>query len=177
MRKISTSEIITKPTPKYSARGSNLSSVDASALSVWRDKYNDADISIDQFKYISQLNCFYCGAEPNNGRNAYKNRQEIAQYRRAQEGFIYNGLDRIDNNLAHTIENVVPCCIHCNWAKSNKTIDDYKSDILGILYNRIIHYDSCYSEITTPALTGQINVSFIPKEKAQRIPILLLAKK
>ena len=27
------------------------------------------------------------------------------------------GCDRIDNNLPHTIENVVPCCFHCNCKK------------------------------------------------------------
>jgi hypothetical protein len=29
------------------------------------------------------------------------------------------GLDRIDNNVGHTIENCIPCCSICNGVRSN----------------------------------------------------------
>lgn len=38
---------------------------------------------------------------------------------------IYNGLDRVDSKLPHNINNVVPCCIHCNKAKLDRTQDEF----------------------------------------------------
>jgi len=53
------------------------------------------DISLSEFKEIILDGCIYCG---------YK-------------GSI--GLDRIDNAIGHTRENVVPCCYECNCARNN----------------------------------------------------------
>lgn len=37
------------------------------------------------------------------------------------------GLDRIDNSLAHTVDNCVPCCVDCNRCKSDRfTLDEMK---------------------------------------------------
>ena len=39
------------------------------------------------------------------------------EWKKENGKFIYNGLDRVDNNLPHTLENCVTCCKHCNYAK------------------------------------------------------------
>ncbi len=35
------------------------------------------------------------------------------------------GCDRIDNNLPHTPDNVVPCCYHCNCKKHTTPYDEF----------------------------------------------------
>lgn len=75
------------------------------------------ELTDDQFKKITQENCFLCGAEPGNN---CKNRNGNGDY-------IYNGIDRIDNNKGYTINNVVACCFDCNRAKGNRTLQEYKS--------------------------------------------------
>lgn len=35
------------------------------------------------------------------------------------------GCDRIDNNLPHTPDNVVPCCYHCNCKKGTTSYKEY----------------------------------------------------
>lgn len=46
----------------------------------------------------------------------YKNSKNTTE-RKAEGTFVYNGLDRIDNALGHSVENVVTCCWRCNKAK------------------------------------------------------------
>lgn len=44
------------------------------------------------------------------------------------------GLDRKDNNVGYTIENVVPCCKDCNTFKSDKfTHEEWKAALAAIL--------------------------------------------
>jgi len=60
------------------------------------------------FNLIEQ-NCFYCGAPPLNEN--------------AAPAYYHSGLDRKDNSLGYTIDNVVPCCVSCNSSKSNGSFD------------------------------------------------------
>ena len=69
-----------------------------------------------QFKEITQKDCFYCGAKPNN----------IIKSPTHNGDYSYNGLDRIDNNKGYTIDNIVPCCKRCNRAKDTYTLQEYK---------------------------------------------------
>lgn len=39
------------------------------------------------------------------------------------------GCDRLDNNLPHTPENVVPCCCECNKKKQKTPYDEYMKKI------------------------------------------------
>jgi len=78
-------------------------------------EYNLTD---KQFAGITQQDCFYCGAKPNNTSKYSNNNNGI---------YIYNGIDRIDNNKGYIIDNIVPCCTRCNYAKKNFTLEDYKN--------------------------------------------------
>ncbi|MBA7528571.1 hypothetical protein ES705_20758 [subsurface metagenome] len=80
----------------------------------------------EQFKKITQKDCYYCGAKPNN----------ISKQNRYTGSYIYNGLDRIDNAKGYTINNVVPCCKICNIAKHNLTLQEYQNWIKKS-YNRL----------------------------------------
>lgn len=87
--------------------------------------YNDGDLKLEEFYYLSQLPCFYCGVEKLNTVNpGLYNKNSFEKYK--QEGyFYYNGLDRIDSNLPHNKDNVVPCCIYCNFAKGKLFLDKF----------------------------------------------------
>lgn len=70
-----------------------------------------------QFAEITQKDCYYCGAKPN---NIMKNISSNGDY-------IYNGIDRVDNSKGYTIDNIVPCCRKCNRAKDTSSIREYKN--------------------------------------------------
>ena len=48
----------------------------------------------------------------------------------------YNGLDRIDSSKGYELGNVVPCCMRCNSAKNNMTVEEFKEHIKRI-YNHL----------------------------------------
>jgi len=73
------------------------------------------NLSIDEFKEITQKNCYYCNVSPKQFSSNY-----------IQYGlYIYNGIDRIDSNKGYEIDNVVPCCGVCNRAKLAMPLDEF----------------------------------------------------
>lgn len=82
------------------------------------------DISLEHFVELTQQNCRYCGVVPSN----------IARVING-DNFEYNGLDRIDNTKGYTLDNVVPCCLHCNQAKSNLTKKEFLEHVIKIYHH------------------------------------------
>lgn len=70
-----------------------------------------------QVENIIDKDCFYCGSNPGNIK---KTKNSIG------DGLKYSGIDRIDSNKDYTIDNCVPCCRICNYAKSNMNIIEFK---------------------------------------------------
>lgn len=71
----------------------------------------------EEFLNLCKKDCYYCGSFPSNiQKNDSKNGD-----------FVYNGIDRVDPLQGYTILNTVSCCIRCNRAKSNMTINEFKS--------------------------------------------------
>ena len=59
----------------------------------------------DDFLFsLVKKSCYYCDSEP------FKPHRE-------DQSFLYNGLDRLDNNIGYLESNVVPCCFICNKMK------------------------------------------------------------
>ena len=79
----------------------------------------------EQFIKIIKKDCYYCGAKPNN----------VAKQKECNGNYIYNGIDRIDNNKGYTLDNVVPCCKICNYAKRNLTIQEFEEWIKRVNNN------------------------------------------
>lgn len=70
-------------------------------------------LSLQDFISTIYKNCYYCGI---------LNR--------------YNGIDRIDSNKGYLMDNVVPCCTHCNRAKMDRSVEDFKKWI-KLTYNNL----------------------------------------
>lgn len=107
---------------------------EASARRIWKKQY--AEMSFEDFYYLSQQNCYYCGNKPSNKQNAAS--KKSSQSMKDNGDFIYNGLDRIDNSLSHSKDNCVSCCKYCNYAKRERTLEEFKNWIIKIYNNFII---------------------------------------
>jgi len=73
-------------------------------------------LSKEEFLNITSKNCYYCNTIPKSKN--YVNSRTNGPY-------IYNGIDRMDNNIGYLIENCVPCCKTCNFAKKKVHTYDF----------------------------------------------------
>lgn len=83
------------------------------------------DLTKEEFREIIFKPCFYCGAEPT----------KYFKVSKANGNIKANGIDRVDNSIGYTLNNVVPCCIICNRAKHSLSVDEWNA----WLY-RVSHY-------------------------------------
>lgn len=94
-----------------------------SLYAMYKWKAEDRELSFnltkEEFSFITKMNCFYCGEEPNQEKKAP----------RANGGYIYNGVDRIDSSKGYTMDNVVPCCSVCNKMKLNYSMREFLEHI------------------------------------------------
>ncbi len=90
-------------------------------------KEHSFKLTEEQFKKLTKKDCYYCRTSPSQIYKGNKGRNNGY--------YIYNGIDRIDNNLGYTIENTVTCCIKCNKAKSNMTLQDFRNWVKKIYDN------------------------------------------
>lgn len=107
------------------------------AKQVWKTSYSDG-CSFKTFMELSQQPCYYCEILPYNTFNKYINKNgkltntEVSIDWAEQAYFTYNGLDRIDSNKSHTEDNIVTCCIKCNIAKHDMTMEEFKMWVSNI---------------------------------------------
>ena len=107
---------------------------EASARKIWQNRYSE--ISFEDFFELSQQNCHYCDAPPSNNQNAAAGKNSSENIK--ENGiFNYNGLDRVDNTLPHTKENCVPCCKYCNFAKRERTQEEFRTWINNLYENLV----------------------------------------
>lgn len=94
-------------------------------------------LSLKQFTEIILKNCNYCGIEPSKRYNVYitmTGNYRVGNRDWADSGWIkVNGIDRIDSKHGYTLENCVPCCKTCNFAKNDLTIDEFNAWIKRII--------------------------------------------
>lgn len=87
-------------------------------------------LTLDEFYPLLHLPCHYCHSEPKN--------VHIVVRRGANVCIVYNGIDRIDSSKGYSIDNVVPCCKNCNFAKNDLSLDQFKKLIHNIYHNFVI---------------------------------------
>lgn len=90
------------------------------------------DLSLDQFKELINNGCNYCGSPP----ILQKILKNQTKYKRRDIELIYNGIDRVDNNIGYILHNCVTCCSICNGAKSNLSLEVFENWIKRlVLFN------------------------------------------
>lgn len=72
------------------------------------------ELTKDQFKEFLKKNCYYCNQPPS---SLYQIKNSKTGEIRAGLPLLYNGIDRINNDLGYTVENSVTCCETCNKMK------------------------------------------------------------
>ncbi len=87
------------------------------------------NLNINEFSQITQQNCHYCGIKPTQGKNL--------QNKFINGTYVYNGIDRKNNNLGYELKNCVPCCRTCNFAKRTMTYEDFINYIKRLANNKI----------------------------------------
>ncbi len=75
------------------------------------------DLQFDGFVAITSQNCHYCGTAPrqivtSGNKDSTPEAEEHSKY-------VYNGIDRIDNNEGYIAVNILPCCWACNRLKGS----------------------------------------------------------
>ena len=87
------------------------------------------DLKVEDFAKIINKPCDYCGVAPFERYNVYITKEDSYRQgntKRMDKGWIlYNGIDRVDNNLGYVSNNVVPCCKWCNYAKNNRSREEF----------------------------------------------------
>ena len=85
------------------------------------------ELNKDEFKKITSENCFYCDVEP---KQIFTTKNFFGEY-------LYNGIDRIDNEKGYSIDNCDPCCGLCNQGKN--TLDkQYFIAWIEKVYNNLV---------------------------------------
>jgi hypothetical protein len=98
--------------------------------SVARNKKLPFTLSFDKFVKITSSACIYCDVSP---YKIMKGHLWCSPETRKHGAYKYNGIDRIDNTKGYVESNCVPCCIICNKAKREMTIQQFLSWV-GIVY-------------------------------------------
>jgi hypothetical protein len=79
-------------------------------------------LSKEQFVQLVSSDCTYCGTKPNT----------LFTYSHCIGKLVYNGIDRINNNIGYTINNSKPCCKKCNFIKRRMTMEEFQKKIKNI---------------------------------------------
>lgn len=104
-----------------------LNTIEAAYRKHARNKSREWGLTTEEFRQIILKNCFWCNKEPA-PRNAYpgiKQRELVSKETFDRAWINTNGVDRVDNSKGYTKENSVPCCVECNYSKSNRTAKEF----------------------------------------------------
>lgn len=96
----------------------------------WLNKYKNSakqrkilwSLSNDDFFNLVQQNCSYCGDGPNILVKPDSVRPDWVE----KASIKVNGIDRVNNALGYVKENCVPCCSFCNYAKRDRSAEEFE---------------------------------------------------
>jgi len=76
------------------------------------------ELTREETLHLMRQPCLYCNAPPGNKRKGRGKHQET-------DTVVYQGVDRIDNDLGYSIANCTPCCFSCNKKKKAMKFDTW----------------------------------------------------
>jgi hypothetical protein len=82
------------------------------------------ELTKEHFRELTQSNCYYCHTPPS---------QDAHIQATTNGGYVYTGIDRIDNNFGYIAGNVRPCCKSCNISKGTLTEQEFYTWVLHVL--------------------------------------------
>jgi hypothetical protein len=74
------------------------------------------------------------------------------------------GLDRLNNDLGYTKDNVVPCCSTCNLMRKSMSVNDFESKILQIARYIKMRYKTSNSKVNN-VIFSNINIGSLMEDK------------
>lgn len=86
------------------------------------------NLTFEQFINLTKQNCYYCNQEPIAIWISSKKCKIPSKY-------IYNGVDRLNNDIGYEIYNCVACCSKCNQMKWKLNEDIFIKQINSIYSN------------------------------------------
>ena len=90
-----------------------------------KNRNHNFELTDTYFQFLTKQICYYCGNLPNTKTSMGSNGRLNGQY-------IYNGIDRKNNNLGYTVENSITCCGICNIMKRSLTFEVFLQKIKEI---------------------------------------------
>lgn len=82
-------------------------------------------LSLAHFSRLTRFLCYYCDSPP----------KTVFRDKRRKGFYLYNGIDRLNNDKGYVARNCVSCCKRCNYAKNKLTKEEFLSMIEEI-YNK-----------------------------------------
>jgi len=83
------------------------------------------ELTDEETLHLMRQNCFYCeAAQSNKAKGNYGSAEE-----REANSRTYQGIDRLNNAIGYTIDNTVPCCKICNYAKRDLSFEEYMAHL------------------------------------------------
>lgn len=92
-----------------------------------RRKNREFKITKKYFLELVTRNCEYCDTPPSS----------IAKTKYNDSIFMYNGIDRVDNNVGYIVGNCVTCCETCNRAKLQMSKDEFFTWISKVFWKSV----------------------------------------
>lgn len=80
----------------------------------------DFQLTFEEFHVITSTPCHYCGCLPDRICKIENNRKAKPT---PWGDYIYNGIDRMNNDDGYTLKNSLPSCYTCNRAKCEMTYE------------------------------------------------------
>jgi len=95
-----------------------------------REMGREWKLTEEDVRFLLLADCHYCGGGPSTSM-LYGRTDE-------KEVFMYNGIDRVDNSMGYTTDNVVTCCKACNLAKRGMSVGEFLAWVSRVYSHSVI---------------------------------------